>query len=188
MLEIQNLYLEHIQQDQLKNMLDTNANVTFYAFILHDKDVRDDGSLKKPHYHLYMEYQATSHKGLAQDVKNAFPMFQRVVKVNNKVSALRYLTHKDHPNKFQYETSAVVTNDMDLYLEVSDNSNVKGTKEIEEMLEQFMNELDEQGRSSVTAKEVARYFRAHKQVDYFIRYSNRLFQNLRFFGFEVIGQ
>lgn len=91
----------------------------------HDKDKRDDGSDKKPHYHVQI-FGSTSHT-----YKWAMDFFDQIHGVyddpdqedkvefhnknfwdnniiHNKTKAIRYLTHKDDADKAQYNDSDVI--------------------------------------------------------------------------------
>lgn len=81
-----------------------------YAYILHYADVNDDGSPSKPHYHLYGRRRSPI-------TNETFKNFRKLVdsnilwsNVKNPVSAIRYLTHKDDMNKYQYKDSEVESN------------------------------------------------------------------------------
>lgn len=88
-----------------------------WAYILHDKDVEDaSGELKKAHYHW-----VGSLKNPVQisTVINRLEVPAQYVEFIRKIGgkenlgwkgAIRYLIHDSHPEKFQYDTSAVVSN------------------------------------------------------------------------------
>ena len=91
----------------------------------HDKDHHDDGTVKKPHYHIQI-FGSTSHSytwaiHMFQQIKGVYDDPDVVDKIefhnknfwdnniiHNKVMAIRYLTHKDDPDKAQYSDADVV--------------------------------------------------------------------------------
>lgn len=76
-----------------------------YVGILHDKDVDDDGVLKKPHYHLILKFgQARWNTALADDLNIPVNYFERIRSFD---SSAKYLTHDNAPDKYQYDTSAL---------------------------------------------------------------------------------
>lgn len=82
-----------------------------YWLILHDKDKFDDGTDKKPHIHVVVEY---GNKRDLSSVKAEYKMLgmeERFVDTCNKRAMIRYLIHKDNPEKYQYDKSKVDTND-----------------------------------------------------------------------------
>ena len=80
-----------------------------YAYIYHNKDLKDDLSdYKKAHYHfqVYYEYQKE-----IDTWGNLFHLpLSRVQKINNKKSAIRYLIHADNNDKFQYDITGITSN------------------------------------------------------------------------------
>lgn len=105
-------YLEHYD---LKNITDIEAriktltNLKSYATIIHDKDVREDGSPKPPHFHAIVTFSnATKYPTIAKAMK--LPD-QFVNKIQSSVKTAQfYLVHRNDPDKYQYDTSEVVAN------------------------------------------------------------------------------
>lgn len=86
-----------------------NNNNFEYAYILHNKDLKEDLSdFKKSHYHfqVYNEFQ----KELLTWSKLFGLNFARVQKISNKKSAIRYLIHADNNDKFQYDIVDINSN------------------------------------------------------------------------------
>lgn len=75
---------------------------------IHDKDVRPDGELKKPHRHVVFAYDGVKTE------KQAREDFAKIggvgcEPVRSLYSITRYLTHKDDPDKAQYSSLDVLT-------------------------------------------------------------------------------
>ena len=76
-----------------------------YAFILHDKDCKPSGELKKPHWHVVVFgtvakkqidwLQSALHIAYYEDVRSRRKIFE-------------YLTHSNNPDKYQYPTEDIV--------------------------------------------------------------------------------
>lgn len=80
-----------------------------YAFIFHDKDIKDDLSdFKKEHYHFQVYY--SNQKQLEKWGELFNVPLTRVQKISNKQSAIRYLIHADNNDKYQYDISNINTN------------------------------------------------------------------------------
>lgn len=80
-----------------------------YAYIIHDADTREDGTLKEPHWHIYLRLKdSTDSKYIAQ----AFGVPEQYInRVKGKwVDALMYCTHENAPEKYQYSEDDVVSN------------------------------------------------------------------------------
>lgn len=75
---------------------------------LHDKDINATGEPKKPHYHVILCYSGpTSYnvvKGLTDKLNATIPQALEQVR-----GYYRYLTHKDNPEKAQYDERDIQT-------------------------------------------------------------------------------
>lgn len=80
-----------------------------YAYILHDKDTKEDGTLKEPHYHIFVRLKASTD---SKYIAGAFGVPEQYVgKIHGKwVDALMYCTHENAPEKFQYSEEDVISN------------------------------------------------------------------------------
>ena len=77
-----------------------------YAYILHDKDINEDGNTKAPHFHLYIRY---SNALTLNSMSNKFDG-AHIEKPNNKEYCLQYLIHRNDPEKFKYNSDNVISN------------------------------------------------------------------------------
>ena len=83
------------------------TNCTYYL-ILHDRD-----NIKQEHYHLVILYQnARSY----ESIKNKFDG-AHIEQADYPVKAIRYLIHKDNPEKEPYILDEIKTNDVREHLE-----------------------------------------------------------------------
>lgn len=99
-----------------------------YAIILHDKDVLEDGTLKKPHYHMVL------HFGVAFDVRNLTIWFDIHINYINKIkgrwhNVLRYLTHDNAKEKYQYSKDDILSN-FDVEEEISKGNRDEDIKKL----------------------------------------------------------
>lgn len=82
-----------------------------YAYIYHDKDKQEDGSLKPPHYHFYGHRKSPITE---QSLKNfAKKCSQNIFYENlksNDGALLRYFIHIDNEDKYHYEESEIIAN------------------------------------------------------------------------------
>lgn len=97
---------------KLKAWLEANAET--YALVIHDLDVGEDGERVTTHIHFV--YKARECRRLStnlNEIADALEVDTLAVSVDkaSSVSAsIRYLVHKDDPQKHQYALSAVVHN------------------------------------------------------------------------------
>lgn len=73
---------------------------------LHDKDINPDGSPKKPHYHIILVFgNPTTYnnvKSITDELNQPIPIPLESVR-----GMYRYLTHKDNPEKYQYDDNLI---------------------------------------------------------------------------------
>lgn len=82
--------------------------ITFAVSPLHDSDVNPTGESKKPHYHIILSFGSPTTENnvreIMQEINSPIPIPLESVR-----GYYRYFTHKDNPEKFQY-------NDKDIQL------------------------------------------------------------------------
>lgn len=93
-------------------------HLTFAVSPIHDRDIEDDGSLKKAHYHLLLAYSSATTLNNIRAWFNSCGLpeseLHSVRVCASAVGYFRYLTHKDNPEKIQYDESDIrVFNDSD---------------------------------------------------------------------------
>lgn len=81
---------------------------------LHDKDVNPTGEKKKAHYHIILCYSGPTTfkcvKAITDSLNQPIPIPLEQVR-----GYFRYLTHKDNPEKYQYNDKEITTiNDFDI--------------------------------------------------------------------------
>lgn len=74
---------------------------------LHDKDLKEDGEKKKPHYHLMIWFEGKKSRNQVQEL---FLTIGGVgcERVESKIGMARYLCHLDNPDKVKYDVSCVI--------------------------------------------------------------------------------
>lgn len=95
-----------------------SEHLTFAVSPIHDRDFEDDGSPKKPHFHLLIAYSSAT---TLNNIRCWFKVcglpesdLHSVCVCASGVGYFRYLTHKDNPEKFQYADNDIrVFNDAD---------------------------------------------------------------------------
>ena len=93
-------------------------HLTFAVSPIHDRDIEDDGSLKKGHYHLLLAYSSATTLNNIRGWFKACGMpesdLHSVRVCASGVGYYRYLTHKDNPEKAQYDDKDIrIFNDYD---------------------------------------------------------------------------
>ena len=89
-----------------------NSNFDFYS-ILHDSDIKENGELKTPHYHIVISFK-NGFRTRCATILNLFDNDIRLcISIQlcvNLVSSIRYLIHLDNEKKFQYSRDLISTN------------------------------------------------------------------------------
>lgn len=76
-----------------------------YAAILHDKDLDDNGELKKPHYHYVVRFNSAKwNTAIAKDLSIKENYIEQCQNINN---SLLYLLHYNDSDKYQYSIEEV---------------------------------------------------------------------------------
>lgn len=75
---------------------------------LHDKDLNADNTPKKAHYHVILAYSGPTSFNAVKSLTEALrqPIPQPLEQIRGYY---RYLTHKDNPEKYQYDERDIIT-------------------------------------------------------------------------------
>ena len=100
-----------------------------YAWIIHNKDVKEDGTPVAEHIHLYLRLKN------AYDSKYVAEWFgvpeQCLEKIKGRFKdALKYMTHKNAPNKYQYSDDKVMSN----FNWIEEREKVDSNKRVEDII------------------------------------------------------
>lgn len=115
--------------DNLKTWLDNNTKQ--YAFILHDKDVLEDGSKKTPHIHVVCNMNTTKQRiaTILNDLTKSLdisPLLVTIDKYSSFNASIQYLIHKNNEEKYQYDIKDIITNipqqELDLFMKYETQS------------------------------------------------------------------
>ena len=80
-----------------------------FVGILHDKDKNKDGSIKKPHWHIYLEFvNACFNTSICKQL-GLGEHFVRKMEKTNEVKFLAYLTHFQSKDKFHYSDDELIS-------------------------------------------------------------------------------
>lgn len=93
---------ESYDYDSVKRILKSMGK---YAYITHDKDLSEDGTLKKIHDHWIIKLD-NAMTGRAFQKKTGVPL-QFCQEIQNERSCCRYLIHTDDEDKYQYKKEDV---------------------------------------------------------------------------------
>lgn len=85
-----------------------------YAMILHDRDMKDDGTFKTPHIHLVADMKSakrlSTFLGEIATLLDLNPLAVSIEKYVSFEAALQYLIHKNDTDKYQYSEERIIHN------------------------------------------------------------------------------
>ena len=130
------VYPESVKEDWKETLQSYGLQVAISP--LHNKDIDPTGENKKPHYHILIHFNGpTTYRKVAiltEEIGATIP--QRVISAKGMI---RYFTHKDNPEKYQYDEKEITTiNGLDIN-EIDGFSN----SEIEEIKRQLVGIINE---------------------------------------------
>ncbi len=107
---------------------------------LHDKDIDPDGNIKKPHYHIILCYNGPTSFNVVSSFSKALnqPIPQAL---ENVKGYYRYFTHKDNPEKYQYNESDIFSINGFNILDYADLTKSE-IENIKKQLQSLIRELD----------------------------------------------
>lgn len=89
---------------------DKNSVVDEYAYILHDRDVKEDGTPKEPHYHfLFVLRRSRRLSDIQSCMKKTLQGTIMLQPCHSVSDTYGYLTHEDEKEKVKYEESDIVS-------------------------------------------------------------------------------
>lgn len=95
--------------------------IPWYESPLHDKDKNPDGTIKKSHRHIVLTFEGKkSYEQVLEICKSINATIPQPV--HNMVGMIRYLTHKDNPEKYQYDEKDILCHcgaDLEIYTKLS---------------------------------------------------------------------
>lgn len=124
------LYPESVP-DNWREILD-ETHLRWIESPLHDKDVNADGEIKKAHWHILLSFDGPVT--LVAVNKIVLPLnCPEPRKVGSGKGLVRYMIHKDNPEKFQYSFDEIVGHngaDVSSYFELTATNKMMIMKEI----------------------------------------------------------
>ena len=121
------LYLDNNDDKRILEYIKLNFN---YAYIVHDRDINEDGEIKKEHCHVMFIFEnAREINSVAKELNIET---YRIENVKSIKYMARYLIHLDQPEKAQYKYDEITTNIKDFKKHFNTSTN-----ENEEMLKIF---------------------------------------------------
>ena len=104
-----------------------NSVVSEYAYILHDRDVKDDGTPKEPHYHfLLVLHRSRRLADIQSYMKNSLLGTVMLQPCHSVSASYGYLIHENEESKVAYDESSIVSSADCSYWKADTSTNVRG--------------------------------------------------------------
>lgn len=100
------LYPESAPANWMNMLADTH--IEMFISPLHDKDVDENGELKKPHYHIVFTKDGPITQGQANKIIAPFHGTKSAEYVQSRKGYVRYLAHLDDLDKAQYDPREII--------------------------------------------------------------------------------
>lgn len=91
--------------DDFKSVLAATGQKIFY--ILHNNDILEDGTPKKPHYHVMIMYENQRSQNTVIKLCKSCGGNGHIEILDSAKGYARYLLHMDNPEKYQYNVSEI---------------------------------------------------------------------------------
>lgn len=106
--------ITYAREEEFQNLLKYG---TKWEYIFHDKDVKEDGTPKEPHWHINIILREwKTIKGVCNLIEGS--QNSLAIPMNDKREAHEYLTHKNDPDKFQYSENLIKSSEKKLWEEI----------------------------------------------------------------------
>ena len=161
-----NFILVIYEDDELFKQQFANLQINYSSiYICHDKDVDEEGELKKKHYHFIVKLKnAKTISALSKDTLVSENMIEPIKKSFD--GSLRYLIHFGRDDKYQYSVDEVKSLDDSLYRRFLKAVNIDMSEEDKvASIEEF---IDNSG-CYLTLKQLGAYVRKINKWDAFRR-------------------
>lgn len=107
------IYPDSESYDYEQVLIDGQNYFQEFAYILHDSDVDENGELKKAHIHWLGRRKNGVHLSTVAKVMGI--EVHHIEMLRNWHGSVRYLTHIDYPDKFQYSIDSISGTIKDIY-------------------------------------------------------------------------
>lgn len=88
-------YVKYTPISNVEYYVKNESNIECYAYTLHDKDVKADGTFKPPHFHLVIKYKNPATVSVIADKLRMDEQFVKFPKGKNSfLQCVQYLTHE----------------------------------------------------------------------------------------------
>lgn len=153
---------EHLSLETIQKVLGEQSCIDKYLYILHDKDVKEDGSPKNPHFHVYL------HFNNSRDFDYVAKWFGLSASFVNRIKgrfgdAVEYAQHKNAPDKYQYPDSEVVAN-FDFVKTIEQNQKEKEKRQSIDMIIQGIDSGEIKPYNITDVVSMADYVKYGKQI------------------------
>lgn len=96
-----------------REILRDDLKLLFVVSPLHEFDTNEDGTPKKPHYHVVLCFEGNKSVDQIQAISDRISGVM-VMPVSSMPGMIQYLIHKNNPEKYQYKREDIVSYGIDI--------------------------------------------------------------------------
>lgn len=162
---------QHLTLDKIKSVIGSQSCIDKYLYILHDKDVKSDGTKKNPHYHVYLHFTGSRQFDFIAKWFGVPTSF--VSKIHGRFAdAVSYAIHHNAPEKYQYDISECTANfEISEQIQKSDDRK-KDKIQLENLLERIdSGEIKQYNITSIVSMPV--YIKYETQINRAFEYKRK---------------
>ena len=102
--------VQYLNEETIKNAIASQNCIDKWCYVLHDSDVKDDGTPKEPHWHIYLHFTDSRQFDYIAKWFKIEPQYVNKIKGKRFGDAIEYASHHNAPEKYQYPFSTVKAN------------------------------------------------------------------------------
>ena len=102
--------VQYLNEETIKNAIASQNCIDKWCYVLHDSDVKDDGTLKEPHWHIYLHFTDSRQFDYIAKWFKIEPQYVNKIKGKRFGDAIEYASHHNAPEKYQYPFACVRAN------------------------------------------------------------------------------
>ena len=165
--------ISYANEEHIRNVL-SRGDISHWARILHDKDIKDNGEWKEKHNHIIVVFKANKSIQRVRDIFQDGTDQNTLVKVVEDIKHdFDYLTHKNDQDKYQYSIEDVKTDNGDYWKKVTNEEQIQRTSN-EEFIEDLMSdEMSYKGMAIKYGRDFIKNRKAYMQYRVLLRAEER---------------
>lgn len=102
--------VQYLSEETIKLGIASQSCIDQWCYVLHDQDTHEDGTPKRPHWHVYLHFTDSRQFDYIAKWFNIEQQYVNKIKGKRFGDGIEYASHHNAPEKYQYPFSAVHAN------------------------------------------------------------------------------